>query len=219
MHGILSFAQFGINRIEKVDLPTLHRYFTRIHESGESLLLLLNDLLDLSKLEAGYMDIQFTASDLNSAIKHCIRNAQALASQKGVTIHLTPYDQLEPIMIDVARIEQVIGNLLSNAIKFSEANSSIDIRVSEDEILHSGISMEALHIEIEDQGIGAPEDELETIFDKFIQSSKTSTGAGGTGLGLSICKNIVDAHHGNIWATHAEKQGTIMHVLLPLSQL
>ena len=102
---------------------------------------------------------------------------------------------------------QVVRNLLSNAAKFSPDGGTIRIDVSED---HEGV-----RVSIRDRGMGVPEHELEEVFDKFVQSSKTRTGAGGTGLGLSICRDIVEAHQGRIWCENHPEGGAVFHVSLP----
>ncbi|MFP5443440.1 MAG: sensor histidine kinase, partial [Betaproteobacteria bacterium] len=109
--------------------------------------------------------------------------------------------------VDPSRFQQVVRNVLSNAIKFSPEDSIIDITagVSDD---HS------IHIQVRDQGPGIPPAELETVFQAFVQSSKTRDGSGGTGLGLAICRKIVEAHGGRIHATNGPDGGTIFHIML-----
>ena len=102
---------------------------------------------------------------------------------------------------------QVLRNLLSNAVKFSNNGNQITLTIS---------SLErAIKVSVEDSGIGVPENELESIFDKFTQSTKTNTGAGGTGLGLSICREIIAAHKGRIWAENNPSGGAIFNFTLP----
>ncbi|MDX1813140.1 MAG: ATP-binding protein, partial [Gammaproteobacteria bacterium] len=112
---------------------------------------------------------------------------------------------------DEARIKQVILNLLSNAIKFSQNNESILIDVS----MQDGKNGKILKVSVQDTGEGIPQDELIHIFNKFEQSSRTKSGAGGTGLGLAICKNIIEAHHGKIWAKNNKTIGATFYFTLP----
>jgi signal transduction histidine kinase len=219
MHGILSFSHFGIDKYLSADREKLHHYFNRIHESGARLMLLLNDLLDLSKLEAGRMDMRFVTVNVPQLIDRVVNAFEAHASAEGVIIrHYHCEDSSTAVELDSTRSEQVINNLISNAIKFSPSGSSIEIVHYLDHITDQDRTEEVIHIEVKDQGVGIPDSELESVFDKFIQSSKTSTGAGGTGLGLAICKEIVESHRGLIWAEHGAEQGTVMHILLPLQQ-
>jgi signal transduction histidine kinase len=115
-------------------------------------------------------------------------------------------------VFDKPHIIQVVVNLLSNAIKFSAPGSQIAIELSEVRAPDRGPE---LRCRVIDEGPGIPETELRTIFDEFIQSSKTKTGAGGTGLGLAICRNIVKAHGGRIWAENAKPRGAIFTFVIP----
>ena len=113
------------------------------------------------------------------------------------------------VFIDPVRIGQVITNLCSNAIKFAPEGTTITVSIDADMISPGrrkvdNVTIPALLFTIRDEGIGIPEAELESVFDQFIQSSKTKTGAGGTGLGLAICKEIIEAHHGQIWAQNVD---------------
>ena len=111
---------------------------------------------------------------------------------------------------DEQKIGQVIRNLLSNAIKFSPDNKVVSIVAKRCDT--------TVVVSVSDEGPGIPENELEAVFDKFAQSSRTKTGAGGTGLGLSICREIVDAHGGRIWATTGGDGGACVQFELPRSQ-
>ena len=104
---------------------------------------------------------------------------------------------------------QVVRNLLSNAGKFSPEGGTIRLNVNTNDV--------GVEISIRDNGVGVPEEKLETIFGKFVQSSKTNSGAGGTGLGLSICREIVEAYQGRIWTENHPQGGAVFHVLLPLT--
>jgi signal transduction histidine kinase len=108
---------------------------------------------------------------------------------------------------DRDQISQVLKNIISNAIKFSLDNSEIQINVFD--------SKGNVEIKVKDQGIGIPEDELELIFSKFAQSSKTNKGAGGTGLGLAICRELIDYHQGTINAQNNITQGASVIIVLP----
>ena len=118
---------------------------------------------------------------------------------------------------------QVIHNLLSNAVKFSHPDSIITIAFSYTTIEDKSTQekrlinkQSAIKVDVKDEGVGVPVNELETIFDQFVQSSKTNTGAGGTGLGLAICKEIVEGHHGVIKAQSIFGQGTTISFSIPL---
>lgn len=215
MHAILSFSDKGVNKIDISPKEKIQRYFKNINDSGLRLLNLLNDLLDLSKLEAGKAEMNFETISINNILQQSLAEIHTLAADKKITINTVISDDVKPIMIDKNKIIQVIINLLSNAIKFSPDNSEVLITVKGSATLNNRPGLE---LSVTDGGIGVPQDELDSIFDKFIQSSKTKTGAGGTGLGLAICREIVHAHKGKIWAENTSDSGAKFTILLPLSQ-
>ena len=199
LHGILSFAKFGMNKAADADREKLLGYYEKIHFSGKTLLVLLNDLLDLAKLEAGKMSFNFVPASISSLITSVIDEFDSLLAQKNLHLKFKNSHAEFKVFIDVERIMQVLRNLISNAIKFSPEGGEIVVGLNRQE--------ELLTVSVRDQGTGIPEGELTTVFQKFIQSSRTKTGAGGTGLGLSICKEIISAHKGRIWAENSGRSG------------
>ena len=123
------------------------------------------------------------------------------------------------VALSIYEEKQVIYNLLTNAIKFSPNNNEINI-IIEDVTIQGGIKngIPGVKVSIVDSGVGIPEDEIEIVFDKFIQSSKTKTHAGGTGLGLAICKEVISGHYGKIEAKLNFDQGTTFSFVIPRSQ-
>jgi PAS domain S-box-containing protein len=211
MHGIMSFAEIGEQKAASADREKLRRYFENIHVSGSRLLALLNDLLDLSKLESGKMPFSFALHDICQVVRSCAAQEEARLQAANLTLALDLPDEGVTVRLDPARFAQVIGNLLSNAIKFSPPAGQIDIQVRHLD--------DRVELSVSDQGPGIPDDELEEVFDKFVQSSKTSSGAGGTGLGLSISREIVSAHGGAIWADNRTGGGACLMVHLPLGEV
>jgi signal transduction histidine kinase len=211
MHSILSFSHLGIKNVQQGDLQKLTKYFSRISTSGERLLILLNDLLDLAKLEAGKMEIFKEQHDLHSLVNNCIADQEASLIEKQLEICWEEVCENPHSTIDPARIAQVVTNLLANAIKFSESGKKLYFTICPTQFNNQP----ALKFVLRDEGPGIPEQELDNIFDKFVQSSKTSTGAGGTGLGLAICKEITTAHNGKIWAENAPLGGAMFFVVIP----
>ncbi|OUR63827.1 hypothetical protein A9Q79_08710 [Methylophaga sp. 42_25_T18] len=214
MHSILSFSDFGLKQITKTPLEEkgiekIERFFSNINESGKRLLGLLNDLLDLAKLEAGKMTYNFKKQDLRVTTEKILTEFSTKLIEKNVDVKfLSPKNTLAHY--DHDKISQVIANLISNAIKFTEQGSEIRIVLENTDVIRdagTGEKVSVLKFSIFDQGLGVPEGELEAIFDQFIQSSKTKTGAGGTGLGLAICKEIIEAHKGYIWAENNPEGG------------
>jgi len=215
MHGILSFARFGIKNIDKEDKAKNLKYFERINVSGERLLALLNDLLDLSKLEAGKMEFDIVDADLEKVVEHCVAEQQARINEMNLSVIINAKHSSQ-VACDAVRIGQVITNFLSNAIKFSPEQSEIIITIQPQALKQGEQSINGIQLSIEDNGVGIPPNELDVVFDKFIQSSKTKTNAGGTGLGLSICTEIIKGHHGKLWAENGKNGGAIFYFLIPV---
>ncbi len=211
LHAILSCAGFGIKRIETSSPTKLKSYFAQINESGRSLLALLNDLLDLAKLEAGKMNFTFETTHLDDLLTRACEEFAAYISERQLQLQLDTPDDLPAIQLDSLKTLQVLRNLLSNAVKFSPEGGTIRIGIAVEE--------PSVKVTVRDQGPGIPAGEVESIFDKFVQSSKTKTGAGGTGLGLAICREIVTAHGGHIWAECPPAGGTLLAFTLPLEGL
>ena len=211
LHGILSFASFGMTRLERASPEKLLQYFREIHDSGSQLLHLLNDLLDLSKLRAGKMTYDYREADINDTVHSVINEFKGLLEEKDIRVNVTDAVASARIVMDENRIGQVVRNLVSNAVKFSAQGSTVDVEVEYvDDI--------SVLVRVSDRGVGIPEDELESVFNPFAQSSKTRTNAGGTGLGLPICKEIVEGgHRGWIRAEVREHGGTTMTFCLPAS--
>jgi signal transduction histidine kinase len=206
MHGVLSFATFGINKGQSAKRAKLLDYFQKIHQSGSRLLGLLNDLLDLSKLEAGKTPMEYCSSDFNAILRCVVDEFRSLISDRDIKIMIAGEIQ-KPLVIDSEKMMQVLRNVISNAVKFSPPGGAISVSVTDDDT--------HVHATVEDDGVGIPEEDIEVIFDKFIQSGKTKTGAGGTGLGLAICKEIISAHGGKIWAESGRKKGAAFHLQIP----
>jgi signal transduction histidine kinase len=212
MHSILSFARFGLDKLNcgEAPLEKLHKYLSRIETSGERLLLLLNNLLDLSRLDAGRFPFNPSNHDFTSIIKTGIDDVAGSALAKKIQFELCVPSSPILLYCDQEQMNQVVRNLLGNALKFSPDNSLIKVVV---DLIGSNVT-----VAISDQGVGIPDDELEQVFSKFMQSSKTNNGAGGTGLGLAICKEFILLHKGCIYASNNEFGGTTVHIELPLSQ-
>ena len=223
MHHILNYSKYGIEKSDRVGQDKLQNYFSQISTSGGRLLSLINDLLDLSKMESGRMEYQIKKTNLGLMVEDLITEFSQ-AVEKNIRFEVKPDETPTIILCDELKIEQVFRNLLANAINFSPSGKSIAIsfdriKLSAGKRKTDKKTIPGLKVSIKDEGIGIPESDLETIFDKFIQSSKTKTGAGGTGLGLSICKEITKAHNGKIWAENNPEGGATFCLVLPYDHL
>ena len=221
IHGIMNYVDFLVQDWEILDKDQKYEFVTKLHSNSGRLLSLINNLLDLSKLDAGKMEFDMQQENLVEIINDVMQECEALyMNHKDISINFTYDDDAKcNITLDRERIAQVIRNLLSNAIKFTP-KGKITLTLSfvkfKKENAHK---VQGLQLILSDEGIGIPLDELIYIFDKFNQSTKTKTGAGGTGLGLTISKEIIRAHHGLIWAeNNANNVGSTFTFIIPIHQ-
>jgi PAS domain S-box-containing protein len=207
LHGILSFSRFGQKRISQYSKEKLAQYFQNIEQCGNSLLHLVNQVLDIAKLESGTMVLDKHPCELSDIVEEVSREFHALAEEKQVSIEIQAPGASSRVLADRDKLAQVVRNLLGNALKVSSPGSQVSVCVDSSE--------HRLTVRVVDQGPGIPEDELESIFEKFVQSSRTNTGAGGTGLGLTICREVVEQHDGRIWAENILPHGAAFSFELP----
>ncbi len=212
MHGILGYARLGIKRSESISREKLNEYFSLVHESGYRLMDLLNNLLDFSKLEVGKMRYSMKKCDLSPFIHQVTTELSPMALEKNLSFSVQSDQESIPVYCDPEKIIQVLRNLLFNAIKFSDEGTVITI-LSKSESSADGIGLQK--ITISNYGTIIPDEELESIFGEFIQSSKTKTGAGGTGLGLAIARQILRGHNCRIIAKNGTDGSTIFQFNLP----
>lgn len=216
MHAILNYANMGTKIIGKEDGQKLDKYLHNIQTAGNRLLGLLNNLLDFAKLEAGKVDFVLSSGDMKAVIEHAKMELASLLKEKNLQIvskYITKDTKAE---FDNGKLIQVIINLISNAIKFSPKNSTITITVEDEYCLEKGSVRASLLCSVADEGEGIPEDELETVFEKFTQSSKArKSSIAGTGLGLSISRKIIEGHGGKIWAENGKSGGAVIKFILP----
>ncbi len=192
---------------------------------------IINDLLDLSKIEAGKMDFNFAPTNINTVIDYVKSALSEVAKSKGLTILTNQEKSLPDIKADAQRLEQVLTNLVSNAIKFTPESKTItissklahskDIQINEnfkDTVkLKDG---DYVLVCVEDEGIGIAEKDLLHAFDKFAQiENSLSRKAGGTGLGLPIAKQLLEAHQGAIWCDSELNKGSKFYFAIPVTNV
>lgn len=212
MNGVLGMAAV----LEQTDLnDRQHHMLKVIRDSGNALMTILNDILDLSKVEAGFLKLESTPFDV-AELAAASRELFALqASEKGIgfTIDIAPAAQCT-LIGDPTRIQQVLNNLISNAVKFTE-NGRVDITI--DCALHKDRS--SLVLKVNDTGIGMNEETVERLFSPFMQAdSSTTRRHGGTGLGLSIAHRLCGLMGGSITVDSDVNRGSRFHVVLPIER-
>jgi PAS domain S-box-containing protein len=220
LHAVLSFSQLGRRLTAKGNAPAekVDRYFTQIAESGARLSGLVESLLDLSTLESRDDTLNRCRNDVVAIARHVMSDSAGQALAKQITLAFEPTCEQLEVVCDPSRIALVVRHLLSNAIKFSGPGSCVTFRLgpvrAADQDADAPLQW---RMEVEDEGVGIPENELATVFDRFVQSSKTKSGAGGTGIGLAICNHVVRQHGGRIWAQANPGPGTTFVAVLSQS--
>jgi signal transduction histidine kinase len=221
LHAIISFASIGSGKVAQLSDKNraVGKYFQHISTSGDRLLLLINDLLDMAKIEAGQMQFDMARCDMAAITNSILVEIAVLAKARGVEVSFEVTTADPTACCDALRIGQVIENLLSNAVKFTPSGKRIAMVLSDGDLpdcpgAEVGVRP-ALRLTVSDEGVGIPEGEVEAVFDKFFQSSKTRSGAGGTGLGLAISREIASAHGGTLTGANNPSGGATFVMVLP----
>lgn len=177
---------------------------------------LVRDLLDLARMEAGHTDMVMRQVDFRELAERVYRKFQVRAKENGVDLTLELEAGDLKLLADEDRLEQVLTNLLDNAFRHTPEGGKVTVTAG----MQQDGQSERLHATVTDTGVGIPSDDVRFIFDRFYKADKARVRGenGGTGLGLSIVKNIIDAHHGSVWADSEIGKGTAFHFLLPVEK-
>lgn len=189
--------------------PEQRKYLRTFRRAGSNLLTLINDILDLSKVEAGHIELESIGFDLNDLVEKAIEILAMQANEKGLELacHLPP-DVPCALIGDLNRLHQILINLISNAIKFTD-NGSVVVEVTNE---GDDAAPGTIRFSVTDTGIGIPENMFETIFESFTQAhASTSRKYGGTGLGLTISKQLAELMNGRIWVESTVGRGSTFH--------
>ncbi len=177
--------------------------------NSERLIVLVNDLLDIDKLQSGQMEFQFAEADLSEIVLAGIEQNVPYAERGGLRLQVEVPPDRVPVRVDRHRIQQVLANLISNAVKFSPAGDEVLVRLR--------VDGECARISVIDHGIGVPPAFRARLFERFTQHDASANRVQqGTGLGLAICKSIIEHHGGTIRLDQTTRRGATFHVELPL---
>ncbi len=211
LSAVIGFSAF-LMRGSHGPLTDQQRVFVdRIKASSEFMLRLVNDLLDVTKIESGHLALDAAAVDLVTLITGTVSLNRILGSEKGIAITMESDRPTLRAVVDAHRLEQVLNNLLTNAIKFSHPETTIVVTVA----VKDGQAL----VSVRDRGQGIPAEEIEKLFQPFgVTSVKGTAGEKSTGLGLLIAKKVVDAHRGRIWVESEVGVGSTFFVSLPLDR-
>jgi signal transduction histidine kinase len=213
LNGVLAMAQ--IMAMGELN-DTQRERLNVVRQSGEALLAILNDVLDLSKIEAGKMELEPIEFELADIARHAEAAYGEMAKRKGLDLVIDLDGSAAGRRYgDVGRLRQIASNLVSNALKFTEKG---EVRLSLSEQVEDGREM--LRLTVSDTGIGIPAEKLPLLFQKFTQvDSSTTRRFGGTGLGLAICRELAGLMEGRIWVESREGEGSAFHLIAPLPRV
>jgi signal transduction histidine kinase len=210
LNAIIGFSDALLQGLFGATNEKQTEYLRDIRASGEHLLSLINDILDLSKIEAGRMELDLAAFDFPTAIDDALLLMRERAGRRGITLERHGGGGLGEIRADQRKVKQVLLNLLSNAVKFTPEGGRIDVSVA----LVDG----AVEISVTDTGIGIAAEDHDAVFEEFRQVGAADKKAEGTGLGLALCRKFVGLHGGRIWVKSELGQGSTFTFTLPVSR-
>lgn len=191
------------------DPPAAGRFLTRIEIEVDALTQMVNELLDLSRIESGQVSLELEPVEPHRLLEDVRDRMKAQAERQSIAIHTSGQENLPRIQVDIRRIEQVLVNLLHNAIKFSPEGADIQLTAAREG--------EQLILSVSDQGPGIPRDQVGRIFERFFKLDRARS-SGGTGLGLSIARHLVQAHGGEIWVESAVGEGSKFSFSIPWNE-
>jgi len=209
LNAIIGFSEVLLEEYAGPLPPKQREYLTDIHQSGQHLLTLINQLLDLSKAEAGKLDLAEETIDLKELVDTCLALMRADADKGGVTVESRLPGAIA-VLVDPLRIKQCLLNVLSNAIKFTDTGGTV--------LVSSRIDVDGIRIAVDDTGVGLPPGEIRKVFERFGQGGNART-AGGTGLGLSLTRQLMELHDGAVSMESELGVGTKVVLFLPTRRL
>jgi signal transduction histidine kinase len=208
LNAIIGFSEVLAERMFGELNDKQEEYLKDIHASGQHLLSLINDILDLSKIEAGRMELELTDFHLPTALDNALTLVRERAGRRGIALHMTTDERLDYVRADERKIRQVVLNLLSNAIKFTPEGGRIEVQAKPVD--------GAVEVAVTDTGVGiAPEDQ-EAIFEEFRQVGTADKKVEGTGLGLALSRKFIELHGGRIWVESQVGAGSTFTFTIPV---
>ena len=208
LHYIINFADLGKVKSEQdSNVAHVQEYFDSIINSGYKLLAMVEDLINLSDMASGHYKIYRHLDDIRSLIKQTALKYQREFDHNKITLTLELPEKPIFIQMDAQKIAKALSSLIENSIKFSQHNDKVNISLKEHET--------SIEILVQDTGLGIPENELESIFETFTQSTRTIIVNRGNGLGLALCQKIIQAHDGQCYARNNSESGCLFSIKLP----
>jgi len=208
--SILSFSEFLGE--EGLSPEEVKEFSTSIRQEATRLHLLVNDVLDLAKMEAGKLTYRYSEEDINTLVDLCVNGMAGHAAKRNIELRIEKDEKTPPISLAPDRIQQVLQNMISNAIKYSEENTQVTV-VTRDE-------PDSVRVEVRDQGMGIAARDIPKVFNKFERIEDVKHHAGGTGFGMPVAKSIIEAGHGGkMWVeSEGRGKGAVFYFILPKSR-
>jgi len=216
---IIGVLELATNGEFDTNLSELKEFLGSALDTSQKMLGLINDILDVAKLEAGKLQLNKQPNDFNVIVGGAVARMKVLARDKGISLTIAEDKEIPICEFDSGKIEQVVTNLVGNAIKFTPKDGSISVRTRmahfDDEVL--GLKGDYAAIDVQDTGVGISSDEIPLIFDRYRQAkSAKAAGQKGTGLGLTIVKRVTEAHGGKVFVESSLGKGTKFSIVIPL---
>jgi signal transduction histidine kinase len=210
LNAVIGFSEVLLERMFGEVNPKQEEYLTDILSSGKHLLSLINDILDLSKIEAGRMELEAQPFDLPGALDNALTLIRERAARHGLKLEVTVDPRLGEVKGEERKVKQVLLNLLSNAVKFTPEGGKISIAAH----LKDGMA----EVSVADTGVGIAQEDQEAIFEEFRQvGTDYARKREGTGLGLALARRLVELHGGKLWVQSEPGQGSTFTFTLPVS--
>ena len=210
LNAVIGFSEVLLERMFGEINERQEDYLRDILESGRHLLELLNDILDLSKVEAGRMELERSLFSVRPALEQGIAQVRERAATHAITLALDIDPDVSDVDTDELRFKQVVLNLLSNAVKFSDDGGHVTV--------HAAVEGDDLCVTVSDTGLGIAPEDRERIFESFEQGGRSSSQSEGTGLGLTLCRRIVELLGGHIWLDSELEVGSTFGFAVPLGE-
>jgi signal transduction histidine kinase len=208
LNAIIGFSEVLSERMFGELNDKQAEYLKDIYASGTHLLSLINDILDLSKIEAGRMELELSDFDLPTALDNALMLVRERAGRRSITLQMSVDERLGEVRADERKIRQVVLNLLSNAIKFTPEGGRIEVAA----VPQDGL----VEVSVSDTGVGIATEDQDAIFEEFRQVGTAEKKAEGTGLGLTLCRKFIELHGGRIWVTSQVGVGATFTFTIPV---
>jgi signal transduction histidine kinase len=208
LNAIIGFSEVLTDRMFGDLNEKQEEYLKDIYSSGTHLLSLINDILDLSKIEAGRMELELTDFHLPTALDNALTLVRERAGRRGIALHTNSDERLGEVRADERKIMQVALNLLSNAIKFTPEGGRIEVGA----VPKDGFA----EVSVSDTGVGIAPQDQEAVFEEFRQVGTAAKKVEGTGLGLTLCRKFVELHGGRIWVKSQVDVGSTFTFTIPI---